>query len=113
VSDLYGVRDAACPVSTKGAPSRRARGAGRRYVPWFLDNFRALVPREYAAAVREGRVQVPRHPARDPPLFPPPSYKVDTPRPSARTNRTRRVPHPVRCLIDSVLIACDSGVAMS
>jgi len=26
---------------------------------------------------------------------PPPSYKVDTPRPSPRTNRTRRVPHPV------------------
>ena len=26
---------------------------------------------------------------------PTPSYKVDTPRPSPRTNRTRRVPHPV------------------
>jgi len=26
---------------------------------------------------------------------PPPSYQVDTPRPSPRTNRTRRVPHPV------------------
>jgi hypothetical protein len=25
----------------------------------------------------------------------PPSYSVDTPRPSPRTNRTRRVPHPV------------------
>jgi len=31
--------------------------------------------------------------ARPPPR--PPSYYVDTPRPSPRTNRTRRVPHPV------------------
>ena len=28
-------------------------------------------------------------------LPPPPSYQMDTPRPSPRTNRTRRVPHPV------------------
>jgi hypothetical protein len=28
-------------------------------------------------------------------LPPPPSYQVDTPRPSPRTNWTRRVPHPV------------------
>jgi len=30
-----------------------------------------------------------------PPPPPAPSYYVDTPRPSPRTNRTRRVPHPV------------------
>ena len=30
-----------------------------------------------------------------PPTPPHPSYKSDTPRPSPRTNRTRRVPHPV------------------
>ena len=30
-----------------------------------------------------------------PPPPPPPSYQSDTPRPSLRTNRTRRVPHPV------------------
>ena len=53
---------------------------------------RAQVP----AAVLRGRLEA--HywflVAQTPPS-PRPSYKADTPRPSPRTNRTRRVPHPV------------------
>ena len=52
-----------------------------------------LVPARHGADLREKR----RGPmgAANPPPPHPPSYKVDTPCPSPRTNRTRLVPHPV------------------
>jgi hypothetical protein len=71
------------PASGPHCTSRPRRGSARR-----RPRTSARLSQRMQAPQRAGRVSA----APPPPPF---SYYVDTPRPSPRTNRTRRVPHPV------------------
>ena len=74
----------ACPGGGRGAGLRRARAGAASAV---------------GPACARGTTALDAHAARGWVLAPPPplSYQVDTPRPSPRTNRTRRVPFAGRC----------------
>jgi hypothetical protein len=90
------LQDAAVGLRVNGVANARGVRAGVPKVD-FVRNWTAEVLRGRAAPPGEGDAFALAEPERSCAGFtpPPPSYEVDTPRPTPRTNRTRRVPHPV------------------
>ena len=70
--------------SDSAGPARRRRAAARRVSG-------ARVRRHNLGTALHSLKRFPEAKVKPPPPPPPPPYKVDTPRPSPRTNRTRRV----------------------
>ena len=101
MSNQYGKRGRytlACPAARTRAVLRRGGWAARarRVTGWGG----ALAQAASSYKECEALIDAARDAAGDAAFFgamcpvPPPSYEVDTPRPSPRTKRTRRVPHP-------------------